>query len=101
MPNARELEPGVMTFLSLQRSVPSPLRSTMNIRYRFGHHPPAQRGFVIPFTAVCLTLLIGMVAFAVDLGMISVARTQAQHAADMAALGGTRTLTGDPNTNFN
>ena len=60
-----------------------------------------RHGFVVPFTAVCLTLLIGMCAFAIDLGMMSVARTQVQHAADMAALSGARTLNGDSAANYN
>jgi Flp pilus assembly protein TadG len=74
----------------------------MKLRTYPGSPPRAVpwRGFVIPFTAVCMTLLIGMVALAVDLGMISVARTQVQHVADMAALSGARTLNGD-STNSN
>jgi Flp pilus assembly protein TadG len=75
----------------------------MNTRVNFPSPRAAlrRRGFVIPFTAVCITLLIGMVALAVDLGMISVARTQAQHTADMAALAGARTFTGDSASNYN
>src|SRR5689334_15378524 len=36
-----------------------------------------------------------MVALGVDLGMLAVARTQCQNAADLAALAGTRQLNGD------
>ena len=60
-----------------------------------------RKGSVLPLVAVSLIALLGLVALAVDLGMVAVARTQAQAAADLAALTGARTLTGDPATNYN
>src|SRR5436305_4514875 len=51
-------------------------------------------GAVLPLVAICLVALLGFVALAVDVGMMAVARTQAQSAADVAALAGARTLDG-------
>lgn len=45
---------------------------------------------------VCLIGLFAFVALAVDLGMIAVARTQCQNAADVAALAGCRNLNNQP-----
>src|SRR5205807_1098572 len=47
---------------------------------------------IIPLVALCLVALMGMVALAIDIGMVAVAKTQAQNAADAAALAGTRTF---------
>lgn len=52
-------------------------------------------GVVLVTTTLCCLVLIGFVALAVDLGMVAVARTQAQHAADAAAMSGARRLTGN------
>ena len=55
-------------------------------------HRADRRGSILPLLGVCLIGLFGFVALAVDLGMLAVARTQSQNAADVAALVGTRTL---------
>src|SRR5262245_11488891 len=62
---------------------------------------PRRRGAVLPLIVICLIVLFAFVALAVDLGIMAVARTQAQNAADSAAMAGARTLTGDPTTNNN
>ncbi len=49
-------------------------------------------GTIIPMMAVCVTVLFGFVALAIDLGMVILARSAAQNAADTAALTGARTL---------
>ncbi len=54
-----------------------------------------RRGSILPLVAVSLTALMGLIALGVDLGMIAVARTQCQNAADLAALAGTRELNGN------
>jgi hypothetical protein len=55
----------------------------------------ARRGSaVVPLTALLATVLIGMVAFSVDVGYIAVARNELQNAADSAALAGAARLTG-------
>ncbi|MFO0953821.1 MAG: pilus assembly protein TadG-related protein [Isosphaeraceae bacterium] len=58
-------------------------------------------GAVTPIVAVSLVALLGFVALAVDVGMVAVARTQCQNAADMAAMAGARTLNGDSSRNYN
>jgi Putative Flp pilus-assembly TadE/G-like len=56
-------------------------------------------GAVLPLVTVCLVGLMAFVAFGIDVGMMAVARTQAQSAADIAAMAGTRTLTGQSGNN--
>jgi len=56
-------------------------------------------GAVLPLVTVCLVGLMAFVAFGIDVGMMAVARTQAQSAADIAAMAGTRTLTGQTGNN--
>lgn len=51
--------------------------------------------------AVFMIGLFGAVALAVDIGMIAVARTETQNAADAAAMAGARTLNGDSANGFN
>ncbi len=60
-----------------------------------------RRGTVLPLLAVTLVALISFVALAVDLGMITIAKAQAQNAADLATLTAARTLSGDPTSNYN
>lgn len=55
-----------------------------------------RRGTVLPLLAACLIGLFSFVALAVDLGMVAVARTDAQNAADISALAGARTLNNKP-----
>jgi len=68
-------------------------RTTANRRCR--------NGAVLPLVAISLVGLMSFVALAVDLGLLMVARNQCQNAADIAALAGTRALTGDPDTSYN
>src|SRR5207249_2591740 len=49
-------------------------------------HTPARRGTVIVLVAVCLTALLGVVALAVEGGLLMDNRRRAQAAADAAAL---------------
>lgn len=56
-------------------------------------------GAVLPLVTICLIGLLGFVALAVDIGLMAVARTQAQAAADVAALAGARTLDGTSGNN--
>jgi len=66
-----------------------------------GIHHDRRRGSILPLLVISLVAMLGMVALAIDLGMLAVARTHCQAAADAAALAGARTLTGDPATDFN
>jgi hypothetical protein len=60
-----------------------------------------RRGMVLPVVALCILALMGMIALAIDLGMVAVARTQCQNAADAAAMAGGRTINGDATVNYN
>lgn len=54
--------------------------------------PSKRRGAITPLAAFAGTVLVGMVAFAVDLGWIAVVRSDLQNAADAAALAGANQL---------
>ncbi len=58
-----------------------------------------RRGAVLPLFALLLVALVGFLALAIDVGIIAVAETQAQNAADNAALAGARTLNGSTGGN--
>lgn len=51
-----------------------------------------RRGATIPIVAVCLVMLIGCAAIAIDVGMLLDSRAEAQRAADAAALAGASAL---------
>jgi Flp pilus assembly protein TadG len=60
-----------------------------------------RRGTIVALLALTLVGLLGFLALAIDLGTIAIAKTQAQNAADVAALTAARTLNGDPTTTYN
>ena len=62
--------------------------------------PWCRRGAVIPLAALTMVALCGFVALAVDVGMVAVAKTQAQGAADAAAFTATRSVDGSPSPNL-
>lgn len=53
---------------------------------------PQRRGVILLLTAVLMVILLGMLAFSVDLGYVLVAKTQLQTAADSAALAAAATM---------
>ena len=55
-----------------------------------------RRGVILPLTALFIVIIVGMVAFAIDSGTITLARTQLQAAADAAALAGADALSTSP-----
>jgi hypothetical protein len=59
-----------------------------------------RKGAVLPLVAICLIGLMGLVALAIDIGMIAVARTEAQNAADSSAMAGARTINGNSADNY-
>ncbi len=68
---------------------------------RFTHRKqPQRKGAVLPIVTVCLVGLMAFIALAIDIGMLAVARTQCQAAADISALAGARTLNGDTGHNY-
>jgi Flp pilus assembly protein TadG len=54
--------------------------------------PSPRRGTIAILTAVLLIPLLGMIAFAVDIGWISLAQSELQNAADASALAGAKVL---------
>src|SRR5205809_6990316 len=56
-------------------------------------------GTIIPMLVVLLIALLAMVALGVDLGVLALARSECQHAADASALATARTLNGVPGNN--
>ncbi len=83
----------------------NPLRRRTNgARSRAGVRSPRgrqmRRGTILPLFAILLVVICGFVAFAVDLGLIAMARTQCQNAADSAALAGARTINGSSSQNL-
>src|SRR5712672_4834451 len=59
-----------------------------------------RRGAVLPLVAICTVALMGMLALAIDIGMVAIARSQAQNAADSAAMAGARTINGSATYNL-
>jgi hypothetical protein len=59
-----------------------------------------RRGAILPLVVISLVALMAFVAMAIDLGMIAVARTQAQNVADTAAMTAVRTLNGSSTPNL-
>ena len=51
--------------------------------------------------ALVIVSLVGFLALSVDVGMLAIAKTQAQQAADLSALTAARTVNGDPSSNYN
>lgn len=60
-----------------------------------------RRGAALVLLMFVIIPLLAFAALAVDLGLLAVARTQCQQAADSAAMTGTRTLNGDMENNSN
>lgn len=55
-----------------------------------------RRGVIMPLLALLLVVLLGMVAFAIDVGRITVVRSEIQNAVDSAALAASLRLQQDP-----
>ena len=58
--------------------------------------PGLRKGTVLPLFCLMAFALFGFVAIAIDLGLLAVARTECQNAADAAALAGARELNNRP-----
>ncbi len=61
----------------------------------------SRRGGVLPMLALALVVLISFLALAIDLGMVAIAKTQVQNAADLAVLTAARTVNGQASLNYN
>ena len=60
-----------------------------------------RRGTLIPILALTVTLLLAFIALAVDVGILTIARTDAQNSCDASALAGARVLNNRPTTSSN
>jgi Flp pilus assembly protein TadG len=60
-----------------------------------------RRGTIVPLLAVTMIGLLALVAMAVDIGLIALARNHCQNAADTAAMSAVRVLNGNDETNNN
>ncbi|MCS7304319.1 MAG: VWA domain-containing protein [Thermoguttaceae bacterium] len=69
-----------------ERLADMPSAASYRAKSRYKH--PQQPGAILVLTAVLMVVLIGMVAFGVDLGYVVLTRTELQAAADAAALAG-------------
>lgn len=58
-------------------------------------------GATLIMMVLCIIALFGLLALAIEVGMVAVARSQAQNAADSAAMMGARTINGDSTNNYN
>lgn len=84
----REWITRIVQMLSLRRHLLRRLRGRRwSVRHRAGH--------VLVTTALLLTFLVGLVAFAVDVGAMAVVRGELQRAADAAALAAAAQLRGE------
>jgi Flp pilus assembly protein TadG len=70
------------------------------MKNRHPSFPQRSRGTIIPLTAVCIIGLCGFLALSIDLGMLAIARSQIQDAADAAAIAGARSLNGSTGSNL-
>src|SRR5947208_15386257 len=67
----------------------------------FAGRPERRRGTIVALLALAIVGLIGFLGLAIDLGMLAIAKTQAQNAADLACLTAARTVNGDSSTTYN
>jgi Flp pilus assembly protein TadG len=61
----------------------------------------ARKAAILPLLAVSMVALIGIIALAVDIGILAQTKSQLQSATDAAAFSGSRGLTGDTSTDNN
>src|SRR5688572_14496390 len=57
-------------------------------------------GAILPLVVISLLGLMGLLALAIDIGMVAVARSQVQNAADASAMAGARTIQGVSGYNY-
>jgi len=62
---------------------------------------PPRRGTVLPLLALTITMLMAFIALAIDVGILTIARTEAQNACDAASLAAARVLNNRPSVAAN
>src|SRR6476660_4204450 len=55
-------------------------------------HATRRKGAIVPLTALLMTFIVGLMAFAIDLGYVASVEGELQNAADAAALAGAEQL---------
>jgi hypothetical protein len=60
-----------------------------------------RHGTIATLLALTMVIVVGFLGLAIDLGMLAIAKTQTQQAADLAALTAARTLNGNSTGNYN
>src|SRR6185436_8232250 len=70
-------------------------------RPRHPRRSASRRGVVLILFVLCIVILFSFLALAIDLGLLALARTQCQNAADTAAMAGARALNGNTSNNSN
>lgn len=73
----------------------------MRLRKNRPFSPTERHGAITALMAILIVALVAFLALAIDIGMIAIARTQVQNAADLAALTAARSLNGDKTTTYN
>ena len=63
--------------------------------------PACRRGTVAALLALVMVAMVGFLGLGIDIGMMAIAKTQAQNAADLAALTAARTLNGNATITYN
>src|SRR6266851_4744592 len=59
-----------------------------------------RKGTILPLVVMCTVSMCGLVALAVDIGLIALSKTQCQNAVDAAAVAGARSLDGTTGQNL-
>ncbi|MGF1579594.1 MAG: pilus assembly protein TadG-related protein [Gemmataceae bacterium] len=67
----------------------------------FVHKRTSRRGAVLPLVALSIIALMTMMALAIDIGLIAIARNHCQNAADAGAMAGCRRLNGNETQGYN
>jgi Flp pilus assembly protein TadG len=60
----------------------------------------SRRGAAMIMMIVCIIGLFGLLALGIEIGVVAIARSQAQNAADASAMAGARTINGNSTDNF-
>jgi Flp pilus assembly protein TadG len=64
------------------------------------HNQAKRRGAILVLLTLALVVICGFTALAIDIGIVAVARSQCQNAADSGAMAGARTFNGSTTNNF-
>jgi uncharacterized membrane protein len=54
-----------------------------NSAHAFPSRTPGRRGTILPVLALTIVVMVGFLALAIDLGMLAIAKTQVQQAAEL------------------